>query len=332
MEADGLTAAREAGGARAGDALPSLVVLMGPTGVGKTRVAVEICRRIGGEIVGADSVQVVRGFNAGSSKPDASELHGVRHHLIDILEPDAAIDAAGFAAHADQAIAEIRARGAVPVVVGGTGLWLRAVLRGLVQVPAVDPALRAALEHQWDREGAEAMHRRLAAVDARTALRVHAHDRVRVVRALEVHAQTGAALGELRAAHRLGAPRHRTLALLLDIELPHWRERIAARTRAMLARGWVEEVRGLVERHGETPRALRSVGYRQVLEHVVRGAPRDALETLITRATHGYGRRQRTWFKTDPDVSLRVTPDQCLRPPVLDRIEAHVRRVVTSTP
>ena len=331
MESDERSATADAEGVAADDARPSLLVLMGPTGVGKTRVAVEICQRFGGEIVGADSVQVYRGFNAGSSKPVASELRGVRHHLIDVLEPDAAIDAVGFAARADAAIDDIRARGAVPVIVGGTGLWLRALLRGLVDVPAVDPALRAALEREWDRQGPDAMHRRLAAVDARTALRVHAHDRLRVVRALEVHAQTGVALGDLRAAHRRGEPLHRTLALVLDIDLPHWRERIAARTRAMLARGWVDEVRGLVERYGQTPRALGSVGYRQVLEHVVRGAPAATLETLITRATHGYGRRQRTWFKSDPDVSLRVTPDECLRPPVLDRIEAHVRRVVPSS-
>jgi tRNA dimethylallyltransferase len=307
-------------------AFPPLVVLTGPTGVGKTRIAVDLAERLGGEIVGADSVQVYRGFDAGSSKPSLEELRGIRHHLIDILEPDAPIDAAGFAARADAAIQDAHARGAVPIVVGGTGLWLRALLRGLVEVPAVDPALRAALERQWDLEGADAMHRRLVAVDPRTAARVHAHDRLRVVRALEVHAQTGTALGELRARHRLGAHRYRALGVFVDIEPAHWRERVAARTRAMLARGWIDEVHALLDRYGQTPRALRSVGYRQVTDHVVRGAPRDTLEAAITRATFGYGRRQRTWGKADPDVSVRVAPEACLRSPLLDRIEEHARR------
>jgi tRNA dimethylallyltransferase len=163
---------------------PPIVVLAGPTGVGKTRLALELCRDIGGEIVGADSVQVYRGFDIGSGKPSAAELGGVVHHLLDVVDPDQPIDAARFARLADQAIGEIAARGHVPVVVGGTGLWLRALLRGLVEVPAVDAALRARLEQEWRSLGGEEMHRRLARVDPLTAARVHAGDMVRVVRAL----------------------------------------------------------------------------------------------------------------------------------------------------
>ncbi len=303
-----------------------VLALVGPTGVGKTRVAVEVCRRLGGEIVGVDSVQVYRGFNAGSSKPSADELGGVRHHLIDILDPDERIDAASFAARADAAIREIRARGALPVLVGGTGLWCRALLRGLVDAPPVDPALRSALEREWDALGAEAMHRRLAEVDPRTAQQVHAHDRLRVVRALEVHAQTGLALGSLREAHRSGSPRYRTLGLFLDLERVHWREFIGARTRAMLARGWIEEVRGIVARHGESSRALRSVGYRQIAQHLGDGIALADLEASITRATLDYGRRQRVWFRRDPDVDERMTPDEVLGPTGVRRIEQWLQR------
>lgn len=305
-----------------------LVVIMGPTGTGKTQVAVEVCTRIGGEIVGADSVQVYRGLDAGSSKPTPDELSGIRHHLIDVVEPDEPLDAATFARLADVAIDGILARGAVPVVVGGTGLWLRALLRGLVEVPPVDPALRASIEREWDATGADAMHRRLAAVDARTASQVHAHDRVRVVRALEVHAQTGAALGELRHAHGLGGPRYDAFGVFVDLEVAHWRERIAARTRGMLARGWIDEVRALVTRFPALPRPLGSVGYREVVAHVQHGTPRAALDSAITSATYRYGRRQRTWFRSDPAVALRTTPDGCLAPPVFAQIEAHARRVV----
>jgi tRNA dimethylallyltransferase len=147
----------------------TIVVLAGPTGVGKTRVAIELCKRFGGEIVGADSVQVYRGFDIGSSKPSGEDLAGISHHLLDILSPEQPIDAARFAALADAAIDEIVARGRVPFVVGGTGLWLRALLRGLLQLPAVDSALRARLEQQWHQLGASELHRRLHEVDPRTA-------------------------------------------------------------------------------------------------------------------------------------------------------------------
>lgn len=303
---------------------PAIVVLAGATGVGKTRLGVELCRRIGGEIVGADSVQVYRGFDIGSSKPSSAELHGVPHHLIDVIEPTAPIDAVRFAELADRAIAEVAARGHVPVVIGGTGLWLRALLRGLVEVPAVDAALRARLEHEWRSAGAAAMHRRLQDVDPHTAARVHASDMVRVVRALEVHAQTGRPLGELRARHALGEPRHSALTLVLDIDAPRWRQTIAARASDMFGRGFVDEVRGLIERYGADIKPLRAVGYRQVALGLESGESLDAIERQVVRATLVYGRRQRNWFRTDPSVDLRIDAGTLLEPDMMQRIAVHV--------
>jgi tRNA dimethylallyltransferase len=303
---------------------PAIVVLAGPTGVGKTRLAIELCLRTGGEIIGADSVQVYRGFDIGAGKPRAQELGGVAHHLLDVVEPNEPIDAARFAALADRAIAEVAARGRVPIVVGGTGLWLRALLRGLVEVPAVDAGLRARLEQEWHALGAEAMHRRLREIDPRTAAHVHSSDRVRVVRALEVHAQTGHALGDLRARHALGAPRHRALTIVLDMALSRWRPGIAERAHDMIARGFVDEVRGLIERYGPEIKPLRAVGYRQVALGLAAGANLEQIERDVVRATRLYGKRQRNWFRTDPSVDLRLDAAALLEPEALARIRDHL--------
>lgn len=303
---------------------PPILVLAGPTGVGKTRLAIELCGQIDGEIIGADSVQVYRGFDIGAGKPSASELGGVAHHLLDVIDPDEPIDAARFARLADQAIAEVAARGHVPVVVGGTGLWLRALLRGLVELPPVDAALRARLEQEWRERGPAEMHRRLASVDPRTAAHVHESDMIRVVRALEVHAQTGLALGELRAKHALGAPRYRALTIALDVALPQWRKAVSERTRDMIARGFVDEVRGLIARYGPAIKPLRAVGYRQVAEGLTTQASSAEIEYAVVRATRLYGKRQRTWFRSDPSVDARVDTALLLEPAMRARIRDHL--------
>lgn len=284
-----------------------IVVVSGPTGVGKTAVALELARRYAGELIGADSVQVYRGFDIGASKPTAAELGEIPHHLLDVRDPDQPLDAASYAELADAAIADVHARGKLPIVVGGTGLWLRALLRGLVSVPKVDSVLRAALEAEWDREGALTMHARLATVDPASARNIHVNDKLRVVRALEVYAQLGRPLGDLREAHALGAPRYRDLRLIVDLPRPQHVERVHARTRAMLEQGLIEEVRGIVARYGTEIRALQSVGYRQALDHIRSGVSLPETQVAIDRATLLYARRQRTWWGND-EHALRITP------------------------
>jgi tRNA dimethylallyltransferase len=299
-----------------------LLVVTGPTASGKTALAIELARRFGGELIGADSMQVYRGFDVGSSKPDAAELAGVPHHLLDVRDADQPLDAAEFAQLADAAIAEVRGRQALPIVVGGSGLWLRALLRGLVPVPPVDAELRARLEARADALGAPAMHARLAEVDALAAAEIHPNDRLRILRALEVFEQTGTAMGSLRAAHALGAPRFRTLRIVMELDPTELARRIEVRTEQMIARGFADEVRALVARHGRDARPLGAVGYREMVEHVCDAVPLDETIRRINRSTRIYARKQRTWLNNEPGDVWRARSEEVLAGAGLARLRA----------
>jgi tRNA dimethylallyltransferase len=275
-------------------------------------------------------VQVYRGFDIGSAKPTSDELAGIPHHLIDVLEPDEPIDAVGYAELADRAIADIAARGRLPIVVGGTGLWLRALLRGLVDVPKVDTGLRARLEEEAAREGGPALHRRLVAVDPRAAAAIHENDVLRIVRALEVFEQTGEPLGELRARHALGAPRYPGLFLFVDRSMEELEPRIATRVREMLATGVVAETRDLIGRFGARARALSSVGYAELVEHLTQGIPLDETERRIVKSTRTYARRQRNWFRSEPGFT-RIVLGETTEADVLARARAVFPRIEASS-
>jgi len=302
-----------------------LLVLAGPTASGKTRVALALGDRFPIEVISADSVQVYRGFDIGSAKPTLAERAQLPHHLVDILEPEEGIDAGEFERRASAAITEVRGRGKIPVVVGGTGLWLRALLRGLVSLPPVDHALRAALEAESAAIGAPALHARLALVDQKVAAAVHPNDQLRIVRALEIHAQTGRALGDLQAEHALGAKRYASLMIVLDPPAEQLTRAVEQRLDTMLSGGFVDEVRGLRERHADSARAFGSVGYKEVVAHLRDGVPLDETRRLIRKATRTYARRQRTWFSSDPSVDHYSEASALLegdRRAVLDRFLA----------
>lgn len=298
----------------------AVVIVAGPTASGKTGAAVALATHLDGELVGADSVQVYRGFDIGSAKPQPEELGGVPHHLIDVVDPDADIDAMRYAKLADAAISDVIARGRVPIVVGGTGLWIRALLRGLVDLPPVDGSLRRELQQEVDTLGAPGLHAKLMDIDPITADSVHPNDALRIVRALEVHAQTGRALGEIRQQHALGKPRYRSAFVVLDMERTSHDERITDRVHSMLARGWADEVRELRARWGDDVRAFGSVGYREVLAHVRGELPLDETQRLIRKSTRTYARRQRTWFKSEPSVTWRTDAETLSTGAAADRI------------
>jgi tRNA dimethylallyltransferase len=276
-----------------------LLVVVGPTASGKTELAVRLAERFGGEVVGADSVQVYRGFDVGSGKPSAEERRRAPHHLVDVAGPLEPFDASRFAELADRAVADIRARGRVPVVCGGTFLWVRALVHGLAPAPPADAELRARHAAIAEAEGRPALHERLAAVDPESAARLAPNDFVRVSRALEIWEKSGKPQSAWFAEHGFTARRYPVRLLGVHRAPAEIDQRIADRTARWLSAGWVEEVRGLMAQGFGDARAMGSVGYRQVEEHLAGEIPGDALEGAIVRATRIFVRRQRTWLRDE---------------------------------
>jgi tRNA dimethylallyltransferase len=272
--------------------------------VGKTDIAVALCQRLGAEVVNADSVQVYRGLDIGSAKPTAEECARVHHHLVDVADPGEAMSAARWAKLAETAIADIHARDKQVLVVGGTGLYIKALLHGLASTPAVDPGLRAGLQRHWETKGGAALHTRLAALDTVSAARLHPADRQRVIRTLEVCLQTGRPFSERLASHGFGQARYPHLFLGLTRPREELGARIEARCRAMWQGELLDEVAGLMA-SGVSPDApaLASLGYRQALAYL-RGEmeAQEALAEMITR-TKAYAKRQLTWFRAVPGIS-----------------------------
>ncbi len=281
-----------------------LVVVVGPTASGKSSLALDLARSHGGEIIGADSVQIYRHFDIGSGKPSAEEQAAIPHHLIDVADPLEPFDAAAFVEKADRAIAEVRARGALPIVCGGTFLWVKALLFGLAEMPAGDAAIRREHEAFASEHGRAALHDRLRPIDPDAAARLNPNDLVRVSRALEVHALSGMTLTAWHAQHQFRTPRHRGRLLGVAREREDLDARIRRRVDGWLAEGWVELVRELDARGYGRARAMDAVGFRQVKMHLDDALPEEDLAEAIVRATRKFTRRQRTWLRDQPVVWL----------------------------
>jgi tRNA dimethylallyltransferase len=274
-----------------------LLVIGGPTGVGKTAAAVALSDRVPLEVISADSRQVYRGMDVATGKPTAAERAVVAHHLIDVVDPDQAFDAARFAAAARALIADIHARGRLPAVVGGTGLYIRALLRGLDPAVPADPAYRAELTALSARDGRAALHARLTAVAPAVARGLHPHDHVRVIRALErVRGGSGGAQTRWATAR----PDWAVVYVGLTLDRATLAERLRMRAARMVGAGLEDEVHGLLARGYDGTRAMSSIGYREFAA-VVRGSL-DRGEALrrMQRDTVRYARRQLTWFAREP--------------------------------
>jgi tRNA dimethylallyltransferase len=283
-------------------AIPLLVVVLGPTGSGKTSLSVALGQRFDGEIVSCDSVAVYCGLEIGSAKPSAEQRTLVRHHLIDVVAPDAFYTAGDYSRDARDAIAAISGRGKLPIVTGGTGLYLRALLQGLFPGPRRSTELRDRLLRKAETRGAPSLHRILNRLDPASAARIHANDLAKVIRAIEVTLAAFRPMSEAWKEGREALAGYRVLRLGLDPGRQQLYERINARARTMFADGLVDETRELLARYGHPP-ALDSLGYRQAVQYLD-GAL--TLEQAIAAASQGhrnYAKRQLTWFRREPEVT-----------------------------
>ena len=287
----------------------AVVFLMGATAAGKSALAMEVARRLPVELVSVDSSQVYRGLDIGSAKPDAATQAEVPHHLVDIREPEDTYSAAAFARDAAAAIASIHARGRIPLLVGGTMLYFKALRDGLAELPAADVAVRSAIEAEAAVLGWPAMHARLAQVDPEIAARLQPMDRQRVQRALEIHRLTGELPSRLQASGRGGLAQDPRFELLQFAVGPHDRRMLdaamAGRFDAMLRAGLVEEVRTLLAQPGVHPAlpSMRAVGYRQVCLWIDGRLTTEAMRDDAVKATRDLAKRQYTWLRKWPSLT-----------------------------
>lgn len=276
---------------------------MGPTATGKSALGIALARRFNGEVVACDSTAVYRGFDIGTDKVPLAQQQGIPHHMVDVADPTEEYSAARYAREAAAVIRDITARGRLPILVGGTGLYYRALTRGFFPGPSRDVALRARLERVADRRGTEFLHRWLGRVDPESAQRIQPRDRKRLVRALEVYLLTGRPLTAHFAGTQSPIPEYRVITFALRIPPEETAIRVARRVDAQFEAGLLDEIRGLL-RAGVPPTAHPFTGlvYRQALEYLngIRGE-RETRE-LIVRENRKYSRRQLIWFRKEPNL------------------------------
>lgn len=304
---------------------PTVLCLMGPTAVGKTDVAVALVSRLPVEIISVDSAMVYRGMDIGTGKPGPEVLTRAPHRLIDIREPVESYSAAQFVSDARNAIDEIHRHGKVPLLVGGTGLYFRALHRGLSPLPAADPGIRAELEREMRRIGLAAMHARLAEVDPRSAERIHRNDPQRIQRALEVFRVTGRPMSALLEGGRGTEPPVHAIAVSLEPgDRSRLHARIAARFRRMLDEGLVDEVARLKSsgRLASHMPAMRAVGYRQVWRYLAGDGDLEVLGERGIAATRQLARRQLTWLRSEAGRTRFDCDDAAL----VEEVRAHFAR------
>jgi tRNA dimethylallyltransferase len=276
--------------------------IVGPTAVGKTSVAIRVAQALGCEIVSVDSRQLYRELDIGTAKPTAEEQAQVRHHAIDVADPTERFSAAMFQRVAGAAIDDIQGRGARPLLVGGAGLYLRAVLDGLFDGPPAQPAIRKRLRAEAEHDGPEGLHIRLAQVDPAAAHRIHRNDLLRLVRALEVYEVTGQPISALQKQWEAGAARNDATIVGLRRPRETLNRRANTRIRAMMAGGLLDEVRALRERYERDAPAFNGFGYGELWDHLDGAHTQEKALELLRRNTHRYAKRQLTWFRSDQRV------------------------------
>nr|WP_317398899.1 tRNA (adenosine(37)-N6)-dimethylallyltransferase MiaA [uncultured Gemmiger sp.] len=292
--------------------LPRVVAIGGPTATGKTALSVALAQIFNGEVISADSMQIYRGLDVGTAKVTPEECCGVPHHLVDILDPDTPFSVADFVSAADGCIRDITAAGHLPLVVGGTGLYITSLLNGLDFAPEKgDPAIRAALEKRAETEGKEVLYRELQQVDPAYAATVHPNNLPRVIRALELYQNTGRRMSEQRKEARRSEPPYRSLCLCLgyrDRSLLY--RRINERVDRMLEAGILDEARQVYEHRDTYRTAAQAIGYKEFFPYFEGTQPLEACTDKLKQASRNYAKRQLTWFRHQQDAVWLYVDEQ----------------------
>jgi len=304
--------------------LPPAIALMGPTASGKTCLAIQLAQQLEGEVISVDSALVYRGMDIGTAKPSIEERQGVPHHLIDILDPAEAYSTGQFREQALELMADITARGKLPILAGGTMLYFNALFHGLAELPSADEAIRREIDEEAARLGWGKLHEELARVDPQAALRIHPNDPQRIQRALEVYRLAGASLSELCSRGRSAPPSFNIVRLIVapsDRQVLHGL--IRQRFKTMLERGLVEEVRILYSRgdlHPELP-SIRAVGYRQMWAYLSGETDYEEMVERGVIATRQFAKRQYTWLRREEEALRLCSEDKGLQEKALKGIE-----------
>ena len=291
------------------EGLPRILVIAGPTAVGKSSFAVAVAEQVGGELVNADSVQLYRELDIGTAKPTDEQRERVPHHLFDVLDPDQESNVADYVRLASNAIAEIRERGKLPVVVGGTGMYIRVLVHGIFDAPEPDEQIRQRYKDIAAEKGSPHLHEKLQGIDPDLADNVHPNDAVRIIRGLEVFEQTGKPLSVHQREHRFKKPNYDALKVGLLRPRQELYDRINLRADQMIEEGLLDEYRGLIERgYDRELKPLQSLGYRQMGEHLFDGVPLDEAVASMKKHTRRYAKQQISWFRSEPDLRWAMAP------------------------
>jgi tRNA dimethylallyltransferase len=282
---------------------PRVAILVGPTGVGKSNLAIELAEAFGGEVVSADSMQVYRHMDIGTAKPTIDEQRRVRHHLIDIVTPDQPFHAGLYQRLGRQTIDQLYRSGKPIWVVGGTGLYIKALIQGIFNSPKIDPSVRERLKQEAQEKGEDSLYHRLKRVDPKTTSCLHPRDLFRTIRALEVFDSTGIPISFFREQHRFGERPYQTLKIGIEMDRMALYHRIEERVDQMIKRGFLQEVRGLMEMgYGAELKPMQSLGYKQMVQFVSKEIGWTEAVTQMKRDTRHYAKRQWTWFKADTEI------------------------------
>jgi tRNA dimethylallyltransferase len=282
---------------------PLLVVVLGPTGSGKTALSLALAERFHGEIVNCDSVAMYREFEIGTAKPTAAERAHVPHHMLDVVDPLGFMTAGEYARQAREVLQQIKARGALPIVVGGTGLFLRALLEGLFAGPQRSEELRERLRQRANEKGLGYLHRLLTRLDPAAAGKIHAHDTPKLLRAIEVCLASRTRMSEMWKQGRDPLKGFRIVRLGLDPDRKALYERINQRAQRMFDSGLSDETLSLLEKYGSAPRPLSALGYKQAIALMRGEFEREDAVQAAQQAHRNYAKRQMTWFRREPDVT-----------------------------